>query len=135
MDTANTESSAQPRQIEDFRTIPTRPGVRFRELIRPADGEQALFLLELIIDPKAEVPLHHHTVTKSFVVLEGTLTVRIGAHPVTVGAGHALLMPSGTPHALGNRAVVPSRFLATAPWDHTSFYGKATTYVEDTPRT
>jgi quercetin dioxygenase-like cupin family protein len=135
MDATNTESSGQPRPIGDFRTIPTRPGSRFRELIGPGDGEHALFLIELIMEPGAEVPLHHHIVTESVIVLEGTLTVRAGNQHVAVEAGHSLLIPTATHHALANRTGAPCRLLVTAPWDHASFYAKATTYLEGIPRT
>ena len=65
-------------------------------------------------------------------VLEGTLTLRVGDETLEVGAGHAFAFPKGIPHSVENRGDASARFLATAAWDHAS-YGEATTYLEHGP--
>jgi len=57
-------------------------------------------------------PLHVHLLDdEAWYVLEGTLTVRVGEHDVTVPSGGAVLVPRGTPHTFWNPRSEPTRYL------------------------
>lgn len=124
----------RPRALGEPQPIPTRPGQRRRSLAGPADGVHELFIEELTFEPGAEIPLHEHPVVEVFVVLEGTLSVRLGDETADAGAEHTVAIPAGTPHALVNRGPDTARAIAAAPWDHDTFFKEATTYLEGVPR-
>ena len=123
---------AAPRTLEPLSEVPNRPGLRFRLLVGPPDGVRDLFLAEAALEPGASVASHEHVVTEAIVVLEGTLTLRVGDDTLEVGQGQSFAFPLGVPHAVENRGDVPARFLATAAWDHAR-YGEATTYLDHEP--
>jgi quercetin dioxygenase-like cupin family protein len=130
MATADAGPSRQAGRLDEPRALPDRPGLRLRELIGPQDGEHGLFLLELAMEPGAEIPPHSHTVTESVVVLEGVLSLQAGEEHIRVEAGHSFTVPAGTRHTVANRGTSTTRFLATAPWDQATFFTEATTYHE-----
>ena len=87
-------------------------------MVTKARGEQtagAFALLELV-QPR-EIPgppLHvHHECDETYYVLEGTLTVRLGARTLDAAAGSFVLIPRGVAHTFANRGAQPARFLAT----------------------
>ena len=119
---------ARPRSLDALTPVAARPGLRFRVLVGPQDGVQNLFVGEAVAEPGVEVPPHQHTVTEAIVVLEGTVTIRVGEQTLEVGAGQTFAFPPGVPHTLANRGDTAARFLATAPWDHAT-YSEVTTYL------
>ena len=64
-------------------------------------------------DPPSYIaPLHiHHADDEAWYVLEGALTVRVGATDVAVPAGGAVLVPRGTAHTYWNPTPAPTRYL------------------------
>lgn len=57
-------------------------------------------------------PLHvHRDLDEALLVLEGTLTVRLGGEDRQVGAGGFVWMPREVPHAFANTGEEPARFL------------------------
>ncbi|MBV8954175.1 MAG: cupin domain-containing protein [Solirubrobacterales bacterium] len=58
-------------------------------------------------------PLHvHHHDDEAWYVLEGALRFRVGEDTFETGAGGAVLVPKGTPHAYGNaNKRRPARYL------------------------
>jgi quercetin dioxygenase-like cupin family protein len=123
------------RKLGEPRPITTRPGMSRRAFVGPEDGVRELFVEELTFETGAEIPLHQHPIVEAFVVLEGTLTMRLGDETVTVEAEQTVAIPPSTPHALVNRAPSPARTLAVAPADHDTFFRDQTTYLEGQPRT
>jgi quercetin dioxygenase-like cupin family protein len=113
--------------------IPTRPGMLRRSYIGPADGVSELFLEELTFGHGAAIPLHQHPIVESFVVLEGSLTFRLGDETLVVGPEHTVTIPPNTPHAVVNTEGTAARVLSAAPWNHDTFFRVATTYLEGTP--
>jgi mannose-6-phosphate isomerase-like protein (cupin superfamily) len=62
--------------------------------------------------PRLIAPPHvHHRDDEAWYVLEGTLRVRVGAEEVEARAGAGVFVPRGTPHAYGNPAPEPARYL------------------------
>ena len=127
-------SPRRGRKLGEPRPIPRRPGQSRRPFVGPEDGVRELFVEELRLEPGAGIPLHQHPVVEAFVVLEGTLTVRLGEEVAVVAAEETVAIPPGTPHALANRGAEPARALGVAPWDHDTFFRDATTYLEGVPR-
>ncbi|RSM62494.1 cupin domain-containing protein [Amycolatopsis sp. WAC 01376] len=66
-------------------------------------------------------PLHRHErLCDSFYVLEGTLTLRIGEHTVSAGAGSYACFPPGVAHCYRNDTDAPVRMLninSPGGWD------------------
>ena len=105
-----------------------------RSFVGPEDGVTELFVNEVTFAEGAEIPLHHHTVVEAWVVLDGSLTIRLGDQTLTVEAGHTVTVPPGTPHGVLNGRALVARALAVAPWDHATFFREATTYLEGLSR-
>ena len=81
--------------------IQMRPGIRGRFVANKELGASQVGLLINTIDPGVNVPLHTHTVEEGFLILRGTLWVRIGEERYTAGRQHTVIIPPGTPHAWG----------------------------------
>jgi quercetin dioxygenase-like cupin family protein len=105
-----------------------------RSYVGPADGVRELFVEELTFGHRAAIPLHQHPIVESFVVLEGELTFRLGDETIVVGPQSSVTIPPNTPHAVVNTTTTPARTLSAAPWDHSTFFREATTYLEGEPR-
>ena len=114
--------------------IPTRPGMLRRSLIGPDDDVRELFLEELTFHRGAAIPLHLHPVVEIFVVLDGSLTFRLGDQTIVVGPDHTVTIPPNTPHAVVNAEGRVARALSAAPWNHSTFFREVTTYLEGSPR-
>jgi quercetin dioxygenase-like cupin family protein len=85
-----------------------------RYLATAADTNGAWSLVELTEKPGYKTRLHRHIYTdEAYYVLEGVLTVQLGAKLYELPAGSYILIPHGTPHAQGNFGKVPVRVLLT----------------------
>ena len=118
----------------EFAPAPNRPGVGARVLAGPEMAVTSFFLVEDEMAPGASIPLHWHPVEEVLAVTAGELTVTLGAETHVVSAGNTVVVSPRTPHRLENRGTVPLRFLAAAPWDRTTFYRDASTYLEGVSR-
>ena len=90
------------RWIGEPTEIPARPGMFRRSYIGPKDGVRELFLEELTFRQGAAIPLHQHPIVEVFVMLEGSLTFRLGDETLVVGPEHTVTIPPNTPHAVVN---------------------------------
>ena len=124
----------EPRPLGEPTEVPRRPGMYERSFVGPEDGVTELYVNEVTFTEGAEIPLHHHTVVEAWVVLDGALTIRLGDETLTVEAGHTVTVPPGTPHGVLNGRALVARALAVAPWDHSTFFRDATTYLEGLAR-
>jgi quercetin dioxygenase-like cupin family protein len=105
-----------------------------RSYIGPADGVRELFVEELTFGHRAAIPLHQHPIVEAFVVLEGSLTFRLGDQTLVVGPENTVTIPPNTPHAVLNDEGAVARALSAAAWDHDTFFRDVTTYLEGEPR-
>jgi len=74
------------------------------------------FALAELVQPRElpGPPLHvHRECDETYYVLEGTLTVRLGARTIDAVAGSFVLIPRGVVHTFTNRGARPARFLGT----------------------
>jgi mannose-6-phosphate isomerase-like protein (cupin superfamily) len=88
-------------------------GFELRLVYRDPTG--ACALLELTLPPTTgRPPPHvHHRTEEALYVLEGVLTVQVGAQVVAAGAGTRVRIPTGTPHSFWNAGAAPARILST----------------------
>jgi quercetin dioxygenase-like cupin family protein len=131
---AHADQPEAVRALGEPTDIPTRPGMLRRSYVGPADGVSELFLEELTFHQGAAIPLHQHPIVEAFVVLEGSLTFRLGDQTLVVGPQNTVTIPPDTPHAVVNAEGRVARVLSAAPWDHATFFRQATTYLEGEPR-
>jgi quercetin dioxygenase-like cupin family protein len=122
---------------DDLTPVPSRPGIEARSLAGPKHGVTDFFVQENRLHHAACIPLHTHPVNEVVIVTEGELTVETGEGGrtrQTVGGGHTVVIPPGTPHRLSNQSADPVTMLAAAAWDHSTFYRDGSTYLEGGPR-
>lgn len=81
-----------------------------------ADTEGSCTLIEHVLSPGyVAMPLHrHHRETETTYVLEGVLTVQVGARVHTAGPGTCIVKPRGVPHTCWNAGTRPACFLEVA---------------------
>jgi len=86
------------------------------QIVRKASDEDTLGAYALFknsIPPRSCGPLPHihHRHDEAFYVLEGELTVHVGAQIITAPAGSFVLVPRGTVHKPANPGAQPVSFL------------------------
>ncbi len=118
--------------LDDFQTVPNRPGRRSRDWAGSAHGFDSLFVTENEMDHGSEIPLHTHPVEEAWIILEGELLLRLGDEWVVVPSGAVARVPPGVPHAVRNDGLVLARAITAAPWARDTFFSHATTYIEGT---
>ena len=115
----------------DAQEIPWRPGYRNFVL---AGREQGLACIAgySVIEPGAGAPLHvHKDVDEVFILLEGTLDLRLGDEQRLVEANHTIAIPAGVPHAFVAVGPSPVRMFTFMPRNRA--IAEATTYFEGGP--
>jgi mannose-6-phosphate isomerase-like protein (cupin superfamily) len=115
----------------DAQEIPWRPGYRNFVL---AGREQGLACVAgySVIEPGAGAPLHaHKDVDEVFILLEGTLDLRLGDEQRLVEANHTIAIPAGVPHAFVAVGPAPVRMFTFMPRNRA--IAEATTYFEGEP--
>ena len=115
----------------DAQEIPWRPGYRNFVL---AGREQGLACIAgySVIEPGAGAPLHvHKDVDEVFILLEGTLDLRLGDEQRLVEANHTIAIPAGVPHAFVAVGPGPTRMFTFMPRNRA--IAEATTYFEGEP--
>ena len=122
------------RSVGELQPVVNRPGMLSRNLIGSEHGVTSFYLVELVLEKGAEIPLHTHPIEEVFVVEEGALTMRLGEQTVEAGPDAVVRIPPGVPHAVVNARPAPARALAAAAWDRATFFRDATTYLEGQPR-
>jgi len=85
-----------------------------------------------VIEPGAGAPLHvHKDVDEIFILLEGTLDLRLGDEQRLVEANHTIAVPAGVPHAFVAVGPGPVRMFTFMPRNRA--IAEATTYFEGAP--
>jgi len=108
--------------------IPWRPGYRNFVI---AGKEQGLACVAgySVIEPGAGAPLHMHRGTDEvFILLEGTLDLRLGDERIRVEANHTIAIPAGVKHAFTVVGKTPVRMFTFMP--QAGAIASATTYFE-----
>jgi mannose-6-phosphate isomerase-like protein (cupin superfamily) len=111
--------------------IPWRPGYRNFVLAGRNQG-LACTAGYSVIEPGAGAPLHaHKDVDEIFILLEGTLDLRLGDEQCLVEANHTIAIPAGVPHAFVAVGPTPVRMFTFMPRNRA--IADATTYFEGGP--
>jgi mannose-6-phosphate isomerase-like protein (cupin superfamily) len=77
-----------------------------------AETNGTLSLIDQVIPAGIASPWHvHHTEDESFYVIDGTMTVVVGDHAVTLKAGDFGFGPRGIPHGFRIEGATPARIL------------------------
>ena len=88
------------------------PGERLMIRTSAAETNGAYTMMEIFAEPGNGVPMHiHQNEDEHFIVLEGTLHMAIGDKAVNVGAGRAMTVSRGVPHAWSNVSEAEVRML------------------------
>jgi uncharacterized cupin superfamily protein len=89
-----------------------RFGMRFRHLSKFGGGTQISLAMEVLPAGKQANQAHSHMLEEEH-VLEGSLTLRLGAKSYELSAGHYVCFPAGQEvgHALINHTTEPCRYL------------------------
>jgi mannose-6-phosphate isomerase-like protein (cupin superfamily) len=78
--------------------------------VRAADCGGSFAALELVLPPATLVKPHRHSREDEFtMVLDGTVSARVGDRFLDLAPGSYLVKPRGIPHALWNGGSVPAR--------------------------
>jgi len=111
--------------------IPWRPGYR-NFVLAGRDQGLACIAGYSVIEPGAGAPLHaHKDVDEVFILLEGTLDLRLGDEQRLVEANHTIAIPAGVPHAFVAVGPGPVRMFTFMPRNRA--IAEATTYFEGAP--
>ena len=115
----------------DAQEIPWRPGYR-NFVLAGRDHGLACVAGFSVIEPGAGAPLHaHKDVDEVFILLEGTLDLRLGDEQRLVEANHTIAIPAGVPHAFVAVGPAPVRMFTFMPRNRA--IAEATTYFEGEP--
>ena len=121
-------------RLPRYAAVPTRPGLRHRDLVGADLGVASFFIGDSVLAPGSGVPLHTHPIEEVLIALDGEITVIAGDQAIQLDADEAVVVPPGTPHKFENRGGAEARLLSAAPWDRATFFRAATTYLEGSPR-
>lgn len=66
----------------------------------------------VICIPGAVAPHYHRYHTEHVTVLEGTATMQLGDSTFSIAAGHCIVIPKGTPHAVITTSTIPLRVIS-----------------------
>lgn len=91
-----------------------RFGISYRHLSSFGGGEQISVSMEVLPPGKQANQCHYHLLEEEHVyILEGSLTLRLGAQSHMLTAGHYVCFPAGQAagHALFNHTAQPCRYL------------------------
>lgn len=124
------EKVALPR----YDGVETRPGMRHRDIVGAPLGVTSFFVGDSLLAPGSGVPLHTHPIEEVLISLEGDITVIAGDQTIQLSAEEGIVVPPGVPHQFQNRTGGQVRLMSAAPWDRTTFFREATTYLEGAPR-
>lgn len=115
---ANSEGVFEPFHIgrvpwEEF-SRGERFGMRFQHLSSFGGGSQISVAMEVLPPGKQANPSHYHMLEEEHVfVLEGSLTLSLGAKTCVLSSGHYVCFPAGqrVGHSLVNHTSEPCRYL------------------------
>jgi quercetin dioxygenase-like cupin family protein len=100
-----------PRSGDDG-WLEVTPGERFMIRTSAVETAGAYTMIEIFAEPGNGVPMHiHQNEDEHFIVLEGTLHIAVDDKAVNVGAGRAVSVSRGVPHAWSNVSDAEVRML------------------------
>jgi uncharacterized cupin superfamily protein len=91
-----------------------RYGMEFQVLSQYGGGSQITVCMEILPPGRQANQVHYHMLEEEHVlVLDGTMTIRLGDKTHVVDAGHYVCFPAGQKigHSLFNHSMAPCRYL------------------------
>jgi uncharacterized cupin superfamily protein len=114
----NTDGIAEPFKID---AVPweeyghgERFGITYQVLSAFAGAAQITVCMEVLPPGKQANQAHYHLLEEEHIlVLEGSMTVRLGEKTFVIAAGHYVCFPAGQPiaHSITNHTDAPCRYL------------------------
>jgi quercetin dioxygenase-like cupin family protein len=90
------------------------PGDQLRFLITGEETGGAFFMAEGLVPPGGGPPPHiHHREDESFYLIEGALTIQVGAKTLQASPGDFVYLPRGIVHSFRNTGNTDARMLVT----------------------
>ena len=102
-------------RLSEIQVTRAFPGVAHRLAVGKAVGATGIQMGELVLEPGAAIPVHHHDVDDAMMVLSGRGRCRLGEEEIALEPGVALVAPAGTPHGLRNDGSEPLRIVFAWP--------------------
>lgn len=99
-------------EIEPVRAF---EGVAHRLAVTRQIGATGIQLGEIILEPGAAIPRHHHDVDDAMLIIAGRGVCRMGEEDVSLAPGTALVAPAGIVHGLTNTGTEPLRVVFAWP--------------------
>lgn len=101
-----------------------RSGLTSAVLLHPPDGDTALTVTWVAVEPGAAQPMHSHPQEQVYVIVEGTGRVTVGEETADVEAGTLVHIPGDAPHAVRNTGTGVLNYVsaATPPLALDAFY-------------
>jgi quercetin dioxygenase-like cupin family protein len=87
------------------------PALRVNVLVRHADSDGRVSMMDNVVRPGGGPPLHHHDFDELFYVLDGELTFQLGDERHVRRAGELAFAPRGAVHTFANFSGAPARQL------------------------
>lgn len=82
-----------------------------RTLLDQKAMSDLMLMGDLVFEPGAVIPRHHHDVQEAFYVFEGSGTVTLGDEEFVLSVGDSMLVPVGVSHAFHNDSGRPWRMV------------------------
>ena len=109
---------------------PWRPDYHSWAITHEGDGTTFSTLSWSLVGVGVGAPLHFHKAEELIVVLEGSLTFRVGEEVYLAGPDHTVIIPANTPHSFTNPGPGVVKIMAFFPIKDPF---KGTTYLEGEP--
>jgi len=90
-------------------------GVSHRLAVSRTIGATGIQMGEIVLEPGASIPRHHHDVDDAMLVISGRGLCDLGDEAVALEPGTALVAPAGVVHGLRNTGVEPLRVVFAWP--------------------
>ena len=102
-------------RLADVQATSAFPGVSHRLAVGKASGATGIQMGELVLEPGASIPVHHHDVDDAMMVISGRGRCRLGQDEIALEPGVTLVAPAGTPRGLRNDGREPLRIVFAWP--------------------
>jgi mannose-6-phosphate isomerase-like protein (cupin superfamily) len=89
-------------RLADIAPVRAFEGVAHRLAVSKTIGATGIQMGEIILEPGAIIPRHHHDVDDAMLIIGGRGVCRLGDEIVPVEPGTAVVAPAGTVHGLEN---------------------------------
>lgn len=102
-------------QLAEVEPVRAFEGVSHRLAVSRTIGATGIQMGDVVLEPGAAIPRHHHDVDDAMLVIAGRGVCWLGDEVVRLDPGTALVAPAGTIHGLHNTGSEPLRLVFAWP--------------------